>query len=77
VRHLVLPADVAGTGKVLAFIAEEISRNTYVNIMAQYRPCYRAFDDPPLDRPITRVEHEAALALAARHGLTRLDRRTS
>jgi putative pyruvate formate lyase activating enzyme len=77
VRHLVLPADVAGTGKVLALIAEEISRNTYVNIMAQYRPCYRAFDDPPLDRPITRVEHEAALALAARHGLTRLDRRTS
>jgi putative pyruvate formate lyase activating enzyme len=75
VRHLVLPADVTNTDKVLAFIAEEISRDTYLNIMAQYRACYRAYDTPPLDRPITRAEYEAALALAARHGLTRLDRR--
>ena len=74
VRHLVLPDDVANTDKVLAFVAEEISRNTYVNIMAQYRPCYRAYDTPPLDRPVTRAEYEDALALAARHGLGRLDR---
>jgi putative pyruvate formate lyase activating enzyme len=74
VRHLVLPGDVANTDNVLAFLAEEISRETYVNIMAQYRPCYRADDHPPLDRPVTRAEHEEALALAARHGLKRLDR---
>jgi len=74
VRHLVLPGDVANTDDVLAFIAEEISRDTYVNLMAQYRPCYRADDHPPLDRPITRAEYEEALALAARHGLRRLDR---
>ncbi len=75
VRHLVLPGDLANTEKVLAFIAREISPDTYVNVMAQYRPCYRAYDCPPLDRPITREEYEHALAQAARHGLHRLDQR--
>jgi putative pyruvate formate lyase activating enzyme len=74
-RHLVLPGDVANTERVLAFIAEEISRDTYLNIMAQYRPCYRAYDYPPLDRPITRAEYEDALARAATHGPNRLDHR--
>ena len=77
VRHLVLPGDTANTEKVLAFLAREVSRNTYLSIMAQYRPCYRAYDCPPLDRPIMRKEYEAALALAAKHGLGRLDRRAS
>ena len=75
VRHLVLPGDSANTEKVLAFLAREISPNTYLNIMAQYRPCYRAYDYPPLDRPITRTEYEDALGLAAKYGLGRLDRR--
>jgi putative pyruvate formate lyase activating enzyme len=75
VRHLVLPGDLANTDTVLAFIAREISRDTYVNVMAQYRPCYRAWDYPPLDRPLTRQEYERALALAAEHGLHRLDQR--
>jgi putative pyruvate formate lyase activating enzyme len=73
VRHLVLPGDLANTEQVLAFIAESISRATYVNIMDQYFPCYRAYDNPPLDRPITGAEYAHALALAAKHGLTRLD----
>lgn len=49
----------------------------YVNLMDQYRPCYRADDYPELDRPITREEFEAALASAGRHGITRLDCRAS
>jgi putative pyruvate formate lyase activating enzyme len=53
VRHLVLPENVSGTDEVLAFLAEEISSNTYVNVMDQYRPCYRADENPPLDRRIT------------------------
>jgi putative pyruvate formate lyase activating enzyme len=73
VRHLVLPADMASTENVLDFVAREISPNTYLNIMAQYRPCYRAHDYPPLDRPATRKEYEAAVTLAAKHGLKRLD----
>ncbi len=75
VRHLVLPNDLAGTDVVLRFVAGEISRNTYVNIMGQYRPCYRADEYPELNRRPTASEISEALALAARHGLARLDER--
>ena len=75
VRHLVLPDDIAGTEAVLEFLAKEVSPNTYVNLMDQYRPCYRADEYPELDRPVTRSEYEAALATARRHGITRLDHR--
>ncbi len=74
VRHLVLPHGIAGTGAVLAFLAGEVSRNTYVNLMDQYRPCYRADEYPELDRPVGPAEYREALASAARHGLARLDR---
>ena len=75
IRHLVLPGNLAGTEKVLAFIASEISRNTYLNLMDQYRPCYRAEKYPPLDRPITSEEYSVALDLAGRYGLHRLDQK--
>jgi putative pyruvate formate lyase activating enzyme len=75
VRHLVLPANIAGTDKVLAFLAEEISTNTYLNLMDQYYPCYRADDYPLLARPITRNEYNQALQLAYKYGLQRLDQR--
>lgn len=74
VRHLVLPGGLAGSEKVLAFLASEISRNTYLNLMDQYHPCYRADDSPPLDRPITSEEYRHALELAKRYGLQRLDK---
>jgi putative pyruvate formate lyase activating enzyme len=74
VRHLVMPRGIAGTGGVLSFLANEISKNTYLNLMDQYRPCYRADEFPELDRPITESEYREALAIAAKHGLTRLDR---
>jgi putative pyruvate formate lyase activating enzyme len=75
VRHLVLPDGLAGTGKIARFLAEEISRDTYINIMDQYRPCYRAYDLPPLDRPITRAEYEQAVQQAREAGLHRFDQR--
>jgi putative pyruvate formate lyase activating enzyme len=75
VRHLVLPGGIAGTGAVLAFLANEISRNSYVNLMDQYRPCYRADEYPEIARPVTRTEYREALAAAERVGLTRLDQR--
>ena len=74
VRHLVLPGDLANTERVLAFLATEISRDTYLNLMDQYYPCYRAWDYPPLDRPITRDEYERAMAIADAQGLHRRDR---
>jgi putative pyruvate formate lyase activating enzyme len=77
VRHLVLPANIAGTDKVLAFLARDISTNTYLNLMDQYHPCYRADEYPRLARPITRAEYAHALKLAEQFGLQRLDQRHS
>ena len=42
VRHLILPQDLAGTEQTLTFIAEQVSRDTYLNLMDQYRPCFHA-----------------------------------
>jgi putative pyruvate formate lyase activating enzyme len=75
VRHLVLPNGIAGTSGVLRFLAEEISRNTYLNLMDQYRPCYRADEYPELARPLTRKEYREALHAAGEVGLARLDHR--
>jgi len=74
VRHLVLPHGLAGTKGIVNFLSEEISRNTYVNIMAQYRPCYNAFQIPSLGRRISSTEFREALSLAQEAGLSRLDK---
>lgn len=73
VRHLVLPDNLAGTAGIMAWLGE-LSRNTYVNVMAQYRPCYRAHEVPSLARPLTGGEFAAALHAAREAGLSRLDR---
>lgn len=73
VRHLVLPEGLAGTRRVMGFIAREISRDTYVNIMDQYHPCFRAADHPPLNRRITSREFAEAVAIARAEGIRRLD----
>ena len=75
VRHLVLPEGLAGTAEIARFLVREISADTYVNIMAQYRPCHKAHDLPPLDRPLTRGEYAEAIRLATDAGLYRLDER--
>jgi len=77
VRHLVLPEGLAGTPEIARFLAEEVSRDTYINVMDQYRPCYQAHKMAPLDRPITRREYEEAVEAARRAGLHRFDRRRS
>lgn len=75
VRHLVLPGGLAGTAEIARFLAEEISPDTYINVMDQYRPCFRAYEHPPLDRPITAQEYQAAMEAARRAGLHRFDQR--
>jgi putative pyruvate formate lyase activating enzyme len=77
VRHLVLPDELAGTQKVVRFLAQDISQQTYLNLMDQYRPAYKAHQFPELNRPITRREYEAARKLAKDAGLKRLDQRQS
>jgi putative pyruvate formate lyase activating enzyme len=75
VRHLVLPENVSGTDRVLQFLADEVSIDTYVNLMDQYRPCYRADENEPLDRALRHEEFAQAEALAQKLGLRRLDER--
>ena len=73
VRHLVLPEGIAGTSGVVKFLAEEISKNTYINVMDQYHPCFKAFDNPALNRRITPQEYADALQMAIDAGLKRID----
>jgi len=73
VRHLVMPGMLEDTARIMAFLASEISRDTYVNVMAQYRPEYLAFEHPPLDRALSRDEWHEALRLARAAGLHRFD----
>jgi putative pyruvate formate lyase activating enzyme len=74
IRHLVLPHGLAGTADVCSFIGREVSLNTYINVMAQYRPCYKAFDVPELARPLSTGEYSDAVRIAQESGLHRLDR---
>lgn len=71
IRHLVLPNNLAGSEKVLKFIAEEISVDSYVNVMAQYRPSGKAYDYEALNRYPTRKEFSRAITLAQQLGLRR------
>jgi putative pyruvate formate lyase activating enzyme len=75
VRHLVLPGGLAGTADIVRFLGEEVSRATYLNLMDQYRPAYRADRFPELNRRVTREEHRAAVRMAQEAGLSRLDDR--
>ncbi len=75
VRHLVMPGGVAGTKEWMEFLGREISKNTYVNVMDQYRPCGRAFEFPEINRTVTPDEFEQALKAAKDAGLARLDER--
>ncbi|MFN4182800.1 MAG: hypothetical protein ACK4G3_06335, partial [bacterium] len=71
IRHLVLPNNLAGTRKWMEFIAKELSPDSYVNLMEQYHPCFRAFDYPELSRRITRREYAEALEIAFQMGIRR------
>lgn len=73
IRHLVMPNGVSGTGKVLGWIAENLPKDTYVNIMSQYTPTYKAAEYPAISRRITREEYADAVARARKLGLSNLD----
>jgi len=73
IRHLVLPHSLSGTKETMKFITEEISQNSYVNVMAQYHPSYKAFQIPQLARPPFKQEIIEAVEFARQAGLNRLD----
>ncbi|MCK4678646.1 MAG: radical SAM protein [Bacteroidales bacterium] len=74
IRHLVLPQQLSNTKEIMRFISEKISRNTYVNIMPQYRPCGRADEVKELARSLSQEEFDEALAVAREMGIYRVDR---
>jgi putative pyruvate formate lyase activating enzyme len=73
IRHLVMAGNVAGTDRFVAWVAGELSRDTYVNIMEQYHPAHEAFGYPGLSRRVTRAEWLQAMAWAREAGLHNLD----
>jgi putative pyruvate formate lyase activating enzyme len=72
-RHLVMPNNLAGTDKFVKWVASKLSKNTYVNLMAQYHPEYKAFDHKEIARRISTKEWKQAVAWAKQAGLKRLD----
>jgi putative pyruvate formate lyase activating enzyme len=77
VRHLIMPGGIAGTRDILQFLADEISTDTYVNLMDQYYPAGRVSDSQfiEINRKITASEYEDAVEYARRAGLWRIDER--
>ena len=73
IRHLVMPNRVAGTEKFVKWVAETLPKSTYVNIMAQYRVEYKAYDYPEIARGITTQEFLEAMNWAEIYGMTNLD----
>jgi putative pyruvate formate lyase activating enzyme len=72
VRHLVMPGHTDDSREVFRFLAEEISVTTFVNVMGQYRPCYRSAEFPEIAGRLASGEHRLALRLAREMGLKRI-----
>lgn len=75
VRHLVMPGDASTTRQVIDFLADEIGKETYLNLMNQYRPCGRALEYPEIGRRTSHAEWEEARDYAREKGMSRLDER--
>jgi putative pyruvate formate lyase activating enzyme len=73
IRHLVMPNRIAGTESFVRWVAENLPKNTYVNILAQYRVEYKAYEYPELARGITAEEFLEAMEMAQKYGLINLD----
>ena len=68
---IVMPNDLAGSEALMRFLSEELSKDTYVNIMDQYRPCFGAAEDTRINRRITAAEYGRAVQAARAAGLRR------
>ncbi len=76
IRHLVMPNRVSGAREFASWVAENLSTETYVNIMSQYWVAYKAFDYEEIARAITSEEFVEAIEWAKKAGLTNLDQRS-
>ena len=73
IRHLVMPNGVGGTKQIIEWISRHLPKDTYVNLMSQYRPMYKASNYPEINRRITRQEYEEVVAWGRAAGLSNLD----
>jgi putative pyruvate formate lyase activating enzyme len=73
VRHLVMPGEASTTRRVIDFLADEIGKDTYLNLMHQYRPCGRALEFPEIGRRTAAGEWREARDYALEKGMFRLD----
>jgi putative pyruvate formate lyase activating enzyme len=73
VRHLVMPNDVGGTREVIGWIAENLPKDTYLNIMSQFRPMFRANRYPDINRRLTQSEYREAVRWAREAGMSNLN----
>ena len=72
VRHLVLPNNESNSEAFIDFITDSISPNTYINIMGQYRPLYRADSHPEIARRVYRQEVMEVKNYAKNKGMNNL-----
>jgi len=70
IRHLIMPNNIGNTKKVMAWIGANLPKDTYVNLMSQYRPYYKANEYPEINRRITKAEYEQAIEATVAAGLT-------
>jgi len=78
-RHLVMPGNICGTREIMHWVAHELGTDTYVNVMAQYRPAGKVShtEYPEINRCVTREEFRRAIDAARQAGLLRLDVRSA
>lgn len=70
IRHLVMPKNVIRSDKVIKWIAGNLPKETYINIMSQYTPMFKAREHPEINRRITRSEYNEVISIARQQGLT-------
>ncbi len=76
IRHLVMPNRVSNPREFAYWVAENLPKDTYVNIMSQYRVAFEAFEYDKIARAITSEEFIEAIEWAKEAGLTNLDERS-
>ena len=73
IRHLVMPNNTSGSAQIIEWISKKLPKDTYVNIMPQYNPAYKAFDFPEISRRVSKDEYKEVVGKAEKMGLTNLD----
>ena len=69
IRHLVLPNNISGTDKIMRFVADNISRESYISLMSQYHPCFTAKEFPELSHRLSAQEYREAQEIMEKYGL--------